>query len=52
MEPVTSPEDSPVFSESLSKEKTMVEIFLRKYGFGQWKPPLEVGAWRLVRKMF
>merc|ERR1712173_429902 len=52
VEPVTSPEDSPVFSESLSKEKTMVEIFLRKYGFGQWKPPLEVGAWRHVRKMF
>jgi len=52
VEPVTSPEDSPVFSESLSKEKTMVEIFLRKYGFGQWKPPLEVGAWRHMRKMF
>ena len=40
--PVSSPEDSPVFSESLTKEKTLVEILLRKYGFGQWKPPLEV----------
>ena len=41
--PVTSPEDNPAFSESLNKEKTLVEILLRKYGFGQWKPPLEVG---------
>merc|ERR1711913_154215 len=41
--PVTSPEDNPAFSESLNKEKTLVEILLRKYGFGQWKPPLEEG---------
>ena len=40
--PVTSPEDNPAFSESLNKEKTLVEILLRKYGFGQWKAPLEV----------
>merc|ERR1711874_626937 len=41
--PVTSPEDNPAFSESLNKEKTLVEILLRKYGFGQWKAPLEDG---------
>merc|ERR1712110_698729 len=41
--PVTSPEDNPAFSESLNKEKTLVEILLRKYGFGQWKAPLEEG---------
>merc|ERR1739845_170312 len=41
--PVASPEDNPAFSEALNKEKTLVEIFLRKYGFGQWKPPLEEG---------
>merc|ERR1712241_1211753 len=41
--PVTSPEDNPAFSESLNKEKTLVEILLRKYGFGQWKAPIEEG---------
>merc|ERR1712024_124924 len=42
--PVTSPEDNPAFSESLNKEKTLVEILLRKYGFGQWKLPHEEGT--------
>merc|ERR1711879_281828 len=37
--PVKSPEDNPPFSESLNKEKTLVEILLRKYGFGHWKAP-------------
>merc|ERR1712110_1244924 len=41
--PVTSPEDNQAFSESLNKEKTLVEILLRKYGFGQWKLPHEEG---------
>merc|ERR1711936_921686 len=41
--PVTSPEDNPAFTESLNKEKTLVEILLRKYGFGQWKLPHEEG---------
>ena len=35
-EPVHSPEDNPSFSPELTKEKTLVEILLRKYGFGQW----------------
>merc|ERR1719273_367907 len=35
-EPVHSPEDNPSFSPKLTKEKTLVEILLRKYGFGQW----------------
>merc|ERR1712066_943190 len=39
--PVTSPENNQAFS--LNKEKTLVEILLRKYGFGQWKLPHEEG---------
>merc|ERR1711874_184500 len=42
--PVTCPEDNPAFTESLNKEKTLVEILLRKYGFGQWKLPHEEGT--------
>jgi len=39
IEPVLSPEDKPSFSQEINKEKTLVEIFLRKYGFGHWQLP-------------
>jgi len=39
--PELSPEDRPTFTEEINKEKTLVEILLRKYGFGHWKLPNE-----------
>merc|ERR1712189_81913 len=43
IEPVLSPEDKPSFSQEINKEKTLVEIFLRKYGFGHWQLPHDDG---------
>jgi hypothetical protein len=40
--PVKSPEDTDEYLETLKREKTMVEILLRKYGFGSWTRPDEV----------
>lgn len=35
MQPVESPEDQVEYTEN--KEKTLVEILMKKYGFGSWK---------------
>jgi len=42
IQPESSPEDRPTFTEEINKEKTLVEILLRKYGFGHWRLPQEV----------
>ena len=42
VDPVKSPEDTDEYLETLKKEKTMVEILLKKYGFGSWTRPDEV----------
>ena len=47
-EPVHSPEDNPSFSPELTKEKTLVEILLRKYGFGQWSVVSRQRVWQLA----
>jgi hypothetical protein len=39
---VKSPEDKDECTETLIREKTMVEVLLRKYGFGSWTRPHEV----------
>eukprot|EP00092_Neocalanus_flemingeri_P106712 GFUD01136939.1.p1 GENE.GFUD01136939.1~~GFUD01136939.1.p1 ORF type:complete len:170 (-),score=70.38 GFUD01136939.1:244-726(-) len=39
--PVKSPEDTDEYLETLNGEKTLVEILLRKYGFGSWTKPEE-----------
>ena len=49
IEPVLSPEDKPSFSQEINKEKTLVEIFLRKYGFGHWQLPHDVS--KILLKM-
>eukprot|EP00090_Calanus_glacialis_P033766 TRINITY_DN56212_c0_g1_i1.p1 TRINITY_DN56212_c0_g1~~TRINITY_DN56212_c0_g1_i1.p1 ORF type:complete len:129 (-),score=56.27 TRINITY_DN56212_c0_g1_i1:32-367(-) len=40
--PVKGPEDKDECMETLIREKTMVEILLRKYGFGSWTRPDEL----------
>ena len=37
-----SPEETDECTETLNTEKTMVEVLLRKYGFGSWNRPQEV----------
>merc|ERR1719342_2073370 len=52
IEPVLSPEDKPSFSQEINKEKTLVEIFLRKYGFGHWQLPNSNDADGTVKRSF
>jgi len=40
--PAKSTDDTDEYLEILNREKTMVEILLRKYGFGSWTRPDEV----------
>ena len=37
-----SPEDKDECMDTVNTEKTMVEVLLRKYGFGSWTRPQEV----------
>jgi len=39
--PAKSTDDTDEYLEILNREKTMVEILLRKYGFGSWTRPDE-----------
>ena len=43
-----SAEDKDEGIETLIREKTMVEILLRKYGFGSWTRPDEVESLGLL----